>query len=179
MTALDRTLRMGRIPRISSSGDKGRRCAAFPIVVVCAVVLVAACMGELRAPAGLAPIPSTVSANIDGVAWSATEVITSTIGTTTRVSAWDNTGLRLILTVLTDQGAGSQSVGFTSSTGAFWREGTQYWSALGNVGIGSVSLTALTANRLTGSFTFTLQASLPGASPPSRQITSGQFDVSF
>jgi len=58
--------------------------------------------------------------------------------------------------------------------------GGQTWQASGGAGSsGSVTVSTATATHLVGTFSFTAPALTTGATPATRQVTAGVFDVTF
>jgi len=53
------------------------------------------------------------------------------------------------------------------------------WSASSAQGSGSITVTTSTANRVAGTFAFVLQADGPSGATGTRNITQGQFDLTF
>ena len=156
----------------------------FAILGTAALVVVAACGGGSsdKGPTNPNQNPNSnrsMSARVDGTAWTATSVAA---GVTNGVLIIAGTNVTQTVTVsaVVSQGTGTQTVGQTSLASGSLLVGQQQWSASGlQGGTGSVTLTTLTATRAVGSFSFTVQGRTQGATPASRQITSGVFDVVF
>ena len=119
----------------------------------------------------------SMSASIDGSGWNA-------IG----VSASRSTGLLIIAgsdvqrTVTVSfalNGTGTQTFGPGGVALGVVLVGGQSWQANGSgLGSGSVNITTLTGNRAVGTFSFTAVGG-QGATPASRQVTNGRFDVRY
>jgi len=92
--------------------------------------------------------------------------------------------LTIRLFIRTDAGPGDQSIGSSSNTAAdvMYRPGyaePQGWTASGPNGSGTLTLSTLTDNRATGTFSFTATAVMLSTSPPTYRVTNGYFDVRF
>lgn len=124
----------------------------------------------------------TMSAKVDGAAWTSLVVITqkSPFGANTLVvaSGADVAGHSLAISFFLT-GTGTQNIGLQGMAGLVtnlvWTGG-QYQTSPG-VGSGSITLTTQTATRAVGTFTFTAVGS--GNTPPTRLVTEGKFDVNF
>lgn len=160
--------------------------ARFAHTLVILLLLNTACGSD--GPAGPGgpggPNNGTFSARIDNTNWSASMIMpavtaisggASAIGagsqTFTVAFAWQDqqgTGTWTI-------GGGGNSVGFNASL----TSGTQQWVASVIGGSGTLTITTRTANRVAGTFSFTM-VPVPGTSTTgTRNITNGQFDVTF
>ena len=123
----------------------------------------------------------TLSARIDGAAWTATAV---SVGVNTGgliIAGASASGQGLAIGVSRTQGTGTQTFGSNVSALGTLTIGTGSWSATGLQGIGgtgSVTLTTLTSNRAAGTFTFTAKP-LAGGASGDRVVTQGAFDVTF
>jgi len=71
-------------------------------------------------------------------------------------------------------GGSGQSVGFNANM----TQGNQQWVAGIQGGSGTMTITTRTANRVAGTFSFTMVPSGGGTGSP-RQVTNGQFNVTF
>ncbi len=125
------------------------------------------------------PAAGTMTATIDGVAWSGTITVASiATGNNLVVSATDRPGSPGMLTLVLNVPAqvGTQTVGATSLvTGALVQSTTVSWLAAGPTGAGSVTVSTLTSTTATGTFSFTLVANL-GAGQ-NRAVTNGAFNA--
>ena len=88
------------------------------------------------------------------------------------------------LTIRTDSGADPQAIGPSTAIAAdvIYRpayDASQGWSASGPNGSGTITLTSLTSDRATGTFSFTANALTDTAEPPTFRVTNGLFDVRF
>lgn len=148
------------------------------------VITVCAGCGGTDSPTGPnGPNNGSFSAQIDGTSWSATTIIPGMVTTAGGVSAIGTGSLTFsIAFAWIDQlttgtwtiGAGGPSVGFNANMS----QGGQTWSAGAVGGSGTLTITTRTASRVVGTFSFTMVPS-GGGSGPSRQVTNGQFDVTF
>ena len=119
----------------------------------------------------------SMSAKIDGVAWTATTVGAGVSNGIAILAAGNGTttiGLSFVPAV------GTQTVTATGIVIGQLTIGGQTWQTAGIAGgSGSVTVTTATANHLVGTFSFTAPALTSGATPATRQVTAGAFDVTF
>jgi len=123
----------------------------------------------------------TMSARIDGVAFTAAAV---SVGVNTNgliISGASASGQGLAVGASRQKGTGTQAFGSSAQALGTLTLGTASWSATGTAGIGgtgSITLTTLTANRAVGTFTFTAKP-LAGGAAGDKVVTQGAFDVTF
>lgn len=129
------------------------------------------------------PNNGTFSARINGTNWSATIITPGMAQTAGHVSALGSGSLNLsIAFAWQDQltpgtwtiGAGGQSVGFNANMS----QDGQVWIAGAGGGSGTLTITTRTANRVAGTFSFTMVPG-QGGGTGTREVTNGQFDVTF
>lgn len=129
------------------------------------------------------PNNGSFTARIDGTNWAATIITPSMAQTTGHVSAVGSGSPTFSLAFAwQDQlttgtwtiGTGGQSIGFNANM----IQGGQVWVAGAGMGSGTLTITTRTASRVAGTFSFTLMPSQGGATG-NRQVTNGQFDVTF
>ena len=155
------------------------------LVVVAAATLAACGGGSDGGPASPNPnqntSKSTMSARIDGVQWTATNVGVSARNGALIVAGGNTAGVGIGFAASMIQGTGAQTFGpgIVSAANGSVTAGTMSWSASKFQGSGTVTLTTLTANRATGTFSFTAPALTAGSTPSPRVVTAGQFDVTF
>ena len=154
------------------------------IAVTCVVALLA-CGGDGGGPAGPnnpnIPSSGSLTARIDGVQYTplSVNVVVSQNPPIIALGSADAAGRALGFAFSTANGTGAQSIGPGSLANANLSQGGVGWIAAQSVGSGTITITTLTTNRAVGTFTFTLETSVAGANPPTRQITQGAFDVTF
>jgi hypothetical protein len=151
------------------------------IAMLVLALTLAACGGDSTGPEITIPTPSngSMTARVDGANWTALSVdaisaqgsapIISIAGTNTQFTismAWVDSGPRTYTI--------GQSIGFNATL----ISGSSAWTAAGQQGAGSVTVTTRTAERVAGTFTYTLVASGAGASG-TRSVTNGAFDIRF
>ncbi len=155
------------------------RCSRL-VILPATVILWVACGGGGKNPAAPNNPPSgasSMSASIDGTAWSAIAVTARNANGV--VIAAGSDAVRTVTISFAPTAAGAQKIGPNSVALAIVAIGGQSWTANAvGQGSGSVNLTTLTANRAVGTFTFTAVAT-QGTTPASRQVTNGKFDVRF
>jgi hypothetical protein len=125
------------------------------------------------------PEPGTgrMSATIDvNTGFAARNVIVENAGGTLAFVGGDDT-FSLGISFPTGNGVGVHTVGASSAVTGTLSVGGVGYTASGTAGSGSVTLTTLTATRAVGTFSFTVVNA--SATPASRQITNGSFDVAF
>ncbi len=124
-----------------------------------------------------ASLPSgTMSASVDGVAWSAIEV------QAVRAGGRRNAGsdLALLAVAFAFQGvAGTYDLGPGHAATASVSDLSNIWAANDLQGSGTITVTTLTATRTAGTFSFTAPASPNSGPPATRVVTNGVFDVTF
>ena len=155
------------------------------VIFVAASVVIAACSGGDGGPASPNPTQntskSTMSARIDGVQWTATNVGVTARNGSLIVAGANTSAIGVGFGASMIQGTGTQTFGpgqVSAANGAVTAS-TMSWGANSFQGSGSVTITSLTANRATGTFAFTAPALIAGSTPSPRVVTSGVFDVTF
>ena len=119
----------------------------------------------------------SMSASIDGSGWNAIAV---SAGRSTGLLVIAGSDVQRTVTVsFALNGTGTQTFGPAGVALGVVVIGGQSWQATGSgLGSGSVNITMLTGNRAVGTFTFTAVGG-QGATPASRQVTNGRFDVRY
>jgi hypothetical protein len=146
-------------------------------LAIAALVMVCACERDTTSPAK--PNNGTMSAVIDGAAWSAVSIATESTAPSSIVLHGSTATQTLVIAIPVDQGPGTQTVGSTTPVFAGLVSGPQAWLASRTQGgSGSVTLTTVTPGHIVGSFEFTLAAH-EGALPADRRVSSGKFDVKY
>jgi len=125
-----------------------------------------------------ASLPSgTMSASVDGVAWSAIEVQAVRAGGVVTIAGSD---LALLAVAFAFQGvAGTYALGPGHAATASVSDPSNIWAANDLQGSGTITVTTLTATRTAGTFSFTAPASPNSGPPATRVVTNGVFDVTF
>lgn len=122
----------------------------------------------------------SMSARIDGTAWSATAAMAvSYTGGILAFAGSDASSITVGVGLIPD-GTGTYTIGPSQTTNANLSMGTPAsWGATGFMGSGSVTLASISENRATGTFLFTAEP-VPGTGATgSRVVTEGKFDVNF
>jgi len=119
----------------------------------------------------------SVSALVDGQQWTSTFSITADHANSIFAFGASGDGITIGMAMPTATGPGTHTIGTGSPANALITEGSTTWAANNATGNGTLILTSLTATNAKGTFTFTAQAS--GASPATRQVTQGTFDIDF
>ena len=146
-----------------------------------AVVLGMACGGDdNEGPIGPPASDTTLTASLDGGATfsAATMTITSANG---RLLIIASNGPNESMGLGFDLRTGAQASGTGgTATASYVKIGTGAWAAGPNLGTssGTLTLTTATANRVVGTFNFTLVSTV-ASTPPTRQMTNGQIDIRY
>ncbi len=129
-------------------------------------------------PAGPEDSGGTISATLDGAAWSADAVATNNGFLFGLEGTADGVEIALSVNLTAETVPGT--VDLTSgSTGAQVQEGSEVWYPVGFGGSGTLTISTLTAERATGTFEFVAVPLGGSASGGSRTVTNGSFDVRF
>lgn len=129
----------------------------------------------------------SMSATVDGVRWEAVVISAAAIqGGVLRVAGQDHTKAPFVaLGIAVPPKVGTYSV--NTATGASVAGSlvqadagrpVRQWNADGGAGSGTVTLTALTTTRASGTFSFTL-VHMVTASTGTKTIANGKFDITF
>lgn len=133
---------------------------------------IVACGGDDPTGPGDDPI---MSARIDGQAWS-TSIALATVPPTPSgfavVSGSDGT---TTIAFAFRPSTGTHEIGASIGTNANLTAGSTMWIATTSSGSGTIVVTSLTNERVAGTFEFTMTAG--GATPATRVVTGGQFDI--
>jgi len=147
------------------------------ILAVTVLVMVSACDRDSTGPAKRNN--GTMSAVIDGVAWSAISIATDSTAPSSIVIQGSNAIQRIVIAIPVSPGPGTQVVGSTTPVFAGLVSGSQSWLASRTQGgAGSITLTIVEPGHIAGTFEFTLAAH-DGALPSERRVGSGQLDVRY
>jgi len=147
------------------------------ILAITALVTLCACDRDTTGPA--MPNHGSMSAVIDGAAWTAVSIATDSAAPSSIIVQGSNATQTLVIAIPVDQGPGTQTVGSTTPVFAGLVAGSQSWLASRTQGgAGSITLTTVAPGHIVGTFQFTL-ARHEGATPAERQVSSGQFDVRY
>jgi hypothetical protein len=129
----------------------------------------------------------TFSAQINGANWGAQGTVTVTRGPNNFVGLGasgllDNTAYSLVLSLANASGPGTYSLNFSPSGGSSLLVGTIKgggWGTDFSGGTGSVTVTALTSNRIVGTFTADAPPTGGRAATDVLHVRNGRFDISF
>jgi len=151
------------------------------VIAISALLALAACGGDSNGGVTNPKKPNngTMSARIDGAAWSAISIATGSGTGSALIVTGSNIAQTLAIIVPINTGTGTKTMGQSSVVSGTLIVGSQQWAANpAQGGTGSITLTTVAAGHVAGTFSFTMAAQ-QGATPATRQITSGQFDVTF
>jgi hypothetical protein len=118
-----------------------------------------------------------MTAKIDGQSWASTFATAVRNQNVVIVSGGSSNAIGLAFAI-PDQGPGTYTIGASAITNANVGAGGTSWIASAAGGSGSVVVTASSATSIVGTFSFTT-APTAGATPLSRVVTNGKFDVAF
>lgn len=119
----------------------------------------------------------SVSAVVDGEEWTATISVTGNHANSIFAVGASGDGITIGMAIPTAMGPATHVIGPSNPANALLTEGSTTWAANTAMGSGTLVLTSLTDTNAKGTFTFTGQAS--GASPATRHVTQGTFDIDF
>ncbi len=153
---------------------------ARPLSAALATLLIASCGGDSGTNSGN---NSTMSATIAGASWSASLAVqASRGGNVLAISGTDGT-YQILLTIpsVTAPGTFNFGVGNTGVAQVIQVSGTtaSAWTTALVGGSGTLTLTTFTAERATGTFSFSGTASPGTPATGTRPVTAGSFDVRF
>lgn len=146
-----------------------------PWIAVPALVLMAAC-GDSGATDANRIGGRTMSAKVDGAAWSTT---TLSGNLTNGVVVIAGTSGNQAIGISFAASSGAQPIAQNSVVAGSLAIGTLTWGAGPGTGTGTVTVTTATDNHFVGTFSFTAQALVSGTTPATHQVTAGTFDVTF
>lgn len=147
------------------------------LVAAATLILLTACGGDPTSP--VKSNGRRMSARIDGAAWNAISVATDSVVPSLIVITGTMGTQTLTISIPADQGPGTQTVGSTTPLFGVLVVGAQSWMASRTQGgAGSLTLTTVAPGHVAGTFEFTLAAH-DGASPGTRRVSSGEFDVTY
>ena len=147
------------------------------LVVAATLILLTACGGDPTGPAK--PNGAIMSARIDGAVWNATSIATDSAAPSLIIVSGTMGGQTVTIGIPVDQGPGTQAVGSATPVFAGLVVGSQSWLASRTQGgTGSLTLATVAPGHVAGTFEFTLAAH-DGASPGTRRVSSGEFDVRY
>jgi hypothetical protein len=150
------------------------------MIVMSALVVSTACGGSSSSSNGSTGPTNTggrtLSAKVDGVAWSTNVVGGSVANGVVILAGSDGTQT---IGISFAQTTGTQSVSAATVVSGSLTIGSQTWKAGPGTGAGTVTVTTATANHFAGTFSFTGQGVVSSVTPATRQVTAGTFDVTF
>lgn len=152
---------------------------ALQTLMVAAVVGLAACGSSDSTGPGGNNGNGDMSAKIDGASWTSSlsaQVVRS--GSIISLAGANGGGKTIIAFAWVDAGLGTYTVSGTSPANASLTDNQQHWIADIVGGSGAITVTALDATHVAGTFQFTMTASGGGATG-TRNVTNGQFDIKF
>jgi hypothetical protein len=118
---------------------------------------------------------AAMSARIDGQVWSPSFAVATVPPTSSGFAAVSSSDGTTTIGFAFPGAAGTYEIGASTGTNGNLTIGSVTWVASAGVGSGTIVVTSLTSERVTGTFEFTMAAS--GATPATRVVTNGQFDV--
>ncbi|HEU5218900.1 MAG TPA: DUF6252 family protein [Gemmatimonadales bacterium] len=143
------------------------------------VMLAAVCAGGCGGDTGPGAT-ATVTAVIDGTAWTATQAVqVSVAGTSLIVGGTSSAQIQLLITIPNITTTGTYALGVGLAGTGVVNVGTQSWTTNVVGGEGSVIVTAFDATRVAGTFAFDAAPHLGTGSTGIKSVTSGTFDLTY
>ena len=151
-----------------------------PLTVLAAIMilLTSACGGGSDDVTGTLSGNGTMTATIDGKAWSSVTPAAQYKNSTLSITGLDvslSTSMSIGF-IAAGPGTFSLALGNSATGLAIVARGSQSWTTAGPGGTGSVTLTTLTANHAVGTFSFDAIAS---SGSGVTHVTNGRFDITF
>jgi hypothetical protein len=151
------------------------------VAMLATCVLLAGCGGggneDLTGPSS----NGSMSATINGTAWSATTVTQASRAGNVLAIGGNNPSWQVLLTIPNVTAPGTYTVAASGGTMQLVQAnaGGAAWTASILGGQGTVTVTTLSAERAVGTFSFTGNATAGTPAGGTRNVTAGQFDVRF
>jgi hypothetical protein len=123
------------------------------------------------------PGSHSMSATVDGSSWSAQAAAAQRSNGFVGVGA-SASDLSTISFAFPDHTGTFQVASQDGTNASFISSGKSWTAAFGTGGSGTISVTTLTATRVTGTFSFTAPA-LTGGATGNKTVTNGTFDIEF
>ncbi len=152
-------------------------CTRPAALTLAATLLLAACGGDSGTNSG---DQSTMSATVAGTAWSATLAVQGQVSGNILSISGTNGTYQVALTVPGVSAPGTYAVGPGNSGIAQLVQiitGTPTWTSSLVGGSGTIVVTALTASRVAGTFSFSGAPSPGSSASGTRAVTNGTFDL--
>jgi hypothetical protein len=122
------------------------------------------------------PANGSMTARIDGNAWTATIVTPGITGGISAIGGSD--GSRTMAFAWAEGGPGTYQIGSSIGLNANLTIAGGTWVASAVTGSGTLTVATRTQNRITGTFNFTMNPG-SGAASGTRAVTQGAFDITF
>lgn len=155
------------------------------LVAVILLILAGTACGGSDGPAGPGgpggTSNGTFTARIDNNNWAATIILpayTDIAGGASGIGAGSPT-FTVSWAHIDNQQPGTHTIGQSVGFNASLTSGTQQWVASTSGGSGTLTITTRTANRAAGTFSFTMVPSPGSSATGTKQVTNGQFDVTW
>ncbi len=114
----------------------------------------------------------SMSAKIDGVQWTANATVRASSQNGIIGVAGTDASFQTLTFALAASGPGTYNIGVVNAANAEFVSAANAWSAAGNIGGGTITITSLTATAVAGTFTFTL---MKGGT--AKSVTDGKFNI--
>ncbi len=146
------------------------------LTLVLVLILAGACKGsDSTGPSQNTTLANgSMSAKFDGVPWNANASVRASSTNGIIGVAGTDSNFQTLTFALAASVPGSYNIGLPSAANAELTSGANVWSAAGNIGGGTITITSLTASEVAGTFTLTL---MKGG--VSKSVTDGKFDIKF
>ena len=152
-------------------------------LVVLLLLVLTGCDGDDNPTGGgtvnLPPGNDTITATVDGNAWSAIQVAAINNGGVVAISGSD-ASLLAISFAFAGTTPGTFTIGASSVANANVIDNLSgLWSANGEQGSGTITVTTLTSTAASGTFSYSAPRQTATTGPETRVVTNGVFSVTF
>jgi len=144
-----------------------------------AIISLTACGGSSDSSTGVNGLLGTFSANVGGVAWTASVPLSLITNGGVTITGSNSANTITVTLSFLATGPGTVSLNFSGGNGSLGtvnKTGGQAYSTVHTGGIGSVTVTTLTAHHAVGTFSFDAIGSGP---TDILHVTNGSFDITM
>jgi hypothetical protein len=124
------------------------------------------------------PTPNSMSATLDGAAWTAATLDASYFSNVIEISGVNAAGVVIVIAAANVTGAGTYSVAPGNTHGALANvitDGPAFWASNQPGGSGSITFSSITESAVIGTFSF-VAVGIEGAAG-TRTVTNGRFNI--
>lgn len=153
-----------------------------PKLILTAVLTIAlaACGGDDGTGPNIGPNNGTMTATVDGSAWTALQIAAVNNSGIVAISG-SNAALLAIGFGFVGDTTGTYIIGpgFAANANVIDNQNSSSWSANSFQGSGTITVTTLTAAGASGTFSYTAPLATGSGTPATRVVTAGSFDITF